>query len=382
MLELRGDYWYYSYIAFSAGDTYLAARSRKDNLIHLWEQQDDKYAYRYALHSPVDGAPTFIPSPDGVPVLAVINSSRMAVWELREQPRRLLILEPHVTWPIHFSSDGRYLFGNSAEGLQIWDWREQKRTQHPPFPEYLAVSQDSSVLLTLNYETGQMLIWEGRSLLPPKPTVSYDINQDGTVNILDLVEAASQFGQGGPHLSGDANCDGTVNVSDLERIGSHLGENAAAPSLNFNRSDPPISYQASSVKRQFQAIAALESLNPFSRGAHIAHNLLKAWLSHLELPIAETKLLPNYPNPFNPETWIPYQLSEAAHVRIRIYDVAGHMMRTLDLGTKPARSYLSRESAAYWDGRNDFGETVSSGIYWYELDTGSFSATRKMVVQK
>ena len=93
-------------------------------------------------------------------------------------------------------------------------------------------------------------------------------------------------------------------------------------------------------------------------------------------------LLPNFPNPFNPETWIPYQLSKAAHVRIRIYDVAGHLVRELDLGTKLAGSYLSREGAAYWDGRNDGGETVSSGIYWYELDTGSFSATRKMVIQK
>ena len=93
-------------------------------------------------------------------------------------------------------------------------------------------------------------------------------------------------------------------------------------------------------------------------------------------------LLPNFPNPFNPETWIPYQLAEAAHVRIRIYDVTGHLVRTLDLGTKLAGSYLSREGAAYWDGRNDGGETVSSGIYWYELDSGSFSATRKMVIQK
>lgn len=372
----------YSSIAFSAGDTYLVSTG-EDNLIHIWEQQDGKYIYYYTLHSPVKGAPTFIPSSDGVPLLAVVNSKRVAVWELREQPRRLLILELDAGWPIHFSGDGRYLFANSEDGLQIWDWREQKRIQHSSLPdEYLAVSRDSSVLLTLNYETGQMLIWDGRSLLPPEPAVSYDINRDGAINILDLVAAASQFGQIGTHLSGDVNRDGKVDVSDLERIGSRLGENAAAPSLHFNSSLPIISYQASRVKRQFQALAALESLNLSSRGAHIAHNLLKTWLSRLELPVTETKLLSNYPNPFNPETWIPYQLSEDAHVRIRIYDVAGHLVRELDLGTKPTGGYLSRESAAYWDGRNGAGETVSSGIYWYELDTGGFSATRKMVVQK
>ena len=209
---------YSSAIAFSTGDTYLAARNRGDNLVHLWEQQDGKYIYRYALHSPVNGLPTFIPSPDGVPILAVVNSKRVAVWELREQPLRLLILELDAMWPIHFSGDGRYLFANGEDGLQIWDWREQKRIQHPPVPDYLAVSRDSSVLLTLNYETGQMLIWDGRSLLPPEPAVSYDINRDGVVNILDLVEAASQFGQVGTNLSGDANGDGKVDVSDLELI--------------------------------------------------------------------------------------------------------------------------------------------------------------------
>ena len=69
-------------------------------------------------------------------------------------------------------------------------------------------------------------------------------------------------------------------------------------------------------------------------------------------------------------------------MRIRIYDALGHLVRELDLGTKLARSYLSKSQAAYWDGRNDRGETVPSGIYWYELDTGSFRATRKMIIQK
>ena len=375
VLERRG----YSSIAFSAGDTYLASRDR-DDFIYLWEQQDGKYVYRYALHSPVEGVPTFIPSLNDVPILAVVNSKQVAVWELREQPRHLLILELDAMWPIHFSGDGQYLFANSEEGLQIWDWREKKRIQHPPLPDYLAVSRDSSVLLTLNYEKGQMLIWDGRSLFPPEPAVSYDINRDGAVNILDLVQAASQFGQVGTHLTGDVNRDGKVDVSDLGHIGSHLGENAAAPVLPVDDSNPIVSYHASGVKRQFQALAALESLETPSRGAHIARDTLKAWLSRMEQSVTETKLMPNYPNPFNPETWIPYQLAEAAHVRIRIYDVAGHLVRELDLGTKLAGSYLSRESAAYWDGRNDIGGAVSSGVYFYTLEAGDYRRTRRMTV--
>ena len=91
-------------------------------------------------------------------------------------------------------------------------------------------------------------------------------------------------------------------------------------------------------------------------------------------------LYQNYPNPFNPETWLPYQLTEAAHVQIRIYDVAGHLVRTLDLGTKLATRYLSREQAAYWDGRNDMGEEVSSGVYFYTLEAGDYQRTRRMTV--
>ena len=91
-------------------------------------------------------------------------------------------------------------------------------------------------------------------------------------------------------------------------------------------------------------------------------------------------LLPNFPNPFNPETWIPYQLSEAAHVRIHIYDADAHLVRTLDVGTKPAGGYLSRRHAAYWDGRNNMGEVISSGVYFYTLEAGDYRRTRRMTV--
>ena len=105
-----------------------------------------------------------------------------------------------------------------------------------------------------------------------------------------------------------------MDVSDLGHIGSHLGENAAAPALPIDDLNPIVSYHTSGVNRQFQALTALESLETPSRGAHIARDLLKTWLFQLEPSVTETKLLPNYPNPFNPETWIPYQLIEAAHV--------------------------------------------------------------------
>ena len=100
-----------------------------------------------------------------------------------------------------------------------------------------------------------------------------------------------------------------------------------------------------------------------------------------EIP-AETELLRNYPNPFNPETWIPYHLSEDAEVTLTIYDVSGELVRTIDVGHQIAAKYDTKAKAIYWDGRNRFGEQVASGIYFYSLSAGDFSATRKMVILK
>ena len=96
----------------------------------------------------------------------------------------------------------------------------------------------------------------------------------------------------------------------------------------------------------------------------------------------EMILLPNYPNPFNPETWLPYQLSRASDVTMSIYSVNGMLVRRLDLGHQPAGIYQSRSRAAYWDGRNALGERVASGLYFYTLTAGDFSATRKMLIRK
>ena len=96
----------------------------------------------------------------------------------------------------------------------------------------------------------------------------------------------------------------------------------------------------------------------------------------------ETALLPNYPNPFNPETWIPYQLAKRADVVLAIYDMKGQVVRTLAVGHQPTGTYRSRDRAVYWDGRNQQGETVANGLYFCTLSAGDFSATRKMLVGK
>ena len=96
----------------------------------------------------------------------------------------------------------------------------------------------------------------------------------------------------------------------------------------------------------------------------------------------ETALLPNYPNPFNPETWIPYQLAEAAEVTLTLYAVDGTVVRTLELGHQPVGVYEDRHRAARWDGTNELGESVASGVYFYALTAGEFKATRKMLIRE
>ncbi|MBI1930785.1 S8 family serine peptidase [Candidatus Poribacteria bacterium] len=98
--------------------------------------------------------------------------------------------------------------------------------------------------------------------------------------------------------------------------------------------------------------------------------------------ITETTLLPNYPNPFNPETWIPFAIAQASEVKITIYDVRGRLIRRIPLGYQAAGIYDAKSKAAYWDGRSDTGERVGSGMYFYRLQAGNFQATRKMVVVK
>ena len=96
----------------------------------------------------------------------------------------------------------------------------------------------------------------------------------------------------------------------------------------------------------------------------------------------ETALFANYPNPFNPETWLPYQLAEDANVQIHIYDSAGHLVRDLDLGFQNSGFYLHKDNAAYWDGRNNIGEKLASGMYFYQLIAGAYTATRRLVIVK
>ncbi len=124
---------------------------------------------------------------------------------------------------------------------------------------------------------------------------------------------------------------------------------------------------------------------PFIR--NITPDMIKNAVIDVQMKLGDiipekSALLQNYPNPFNPETWIPFHLEDASPVSIRIYNASGQLIRTIDLGYRDAGIYVSRSKAAYWDGKNEAGEKVASGIYFYSINAGKFSATRKMVIRK
>ena len=212
----------------------------------------------------------------------------------------------------------------------------------------------------------------------PDTTVPGDVNQDGVVSILDMVIVAQHFGKNAAaNPAADINGDGVISILDLIVVSQQMGKSgaAAAPTaiaMNGVEVLDPTIVQAWIEQAELEDDGSIV----FRQGIAYLQELLTLLIPE------ETALLPNYPNPFNPETWIPYQLSEPAVVTLNIYSVNGVLVRTLALGQTPAGIYQSRSRAVYWDGKNDVGERVASGIYFYTFTAGDFAATRKLLIRK
>ena len=207
-------------------------------------------------------------------------------------------------------------------------------------------------------------------------TPAWDVNQDGQVSVLDLILVAQKVGKAvSANARTDVNGDGTHSVLDLVLVAQHLGETTdiAAPvvvAMDSKISPPMIAAWIVLAREASDGSAA------FERGILNLERLLASLIPE------KTALLANYPNPFNPETWIPYQLATDAEVQLRIYAMDGKLVRMFQLGHQAAGIYQHREHAAYWDGKNEVGEPVASGVYFYTLTAGEFTATRKMLIRK
>ena len=205
----------------------------------------------------------------------------------------------------------------------------------------------------------------------------WDVNADGQVSVLDLILVARHLGEdASANPQADVNNDGIIDIQDLIVVAQHLGEStaAAAPfAIAINNGElTPEMIQIWITQAQIEDDGSIA----FQQGIANLERLLTLFIPE------ETALLHNYPNPFNPETWIPYQLAEPAEVTLSIHSVNGTLVRKLALGYQPAGIYQTRSRAAYWDGKNEVGEPVASGIYFYTLTAGDFNATRKMLIRK
>jgi len=208
-----------------------------------------------------------------------------------------------------------------------------------------------------------------------------DINQDGKIDIFDLVAVGRDFGKSGENLKSDVNGDGQVDIFDLVVVGKHFGETVpAAPAIIRSRRSWG-SQRSDYRKFDRELLTEIYELLKSQPNPTPQMRLALSELKKLLNPV-ETELLQNYPNPFNPETWIPFQLTKDAEVLITIYDISGKLIRQIELGKQSAGVYVNKDKAAYWDGRNDAGERVSSGVYFYHLKAGKFEATRRMLIVK
>jgi len=187
----------------------------------------------------------------------------------------------------------------------------------------------------------------------------------------------------------DVTGDNTVSALDVALILQYtvgliksfpVDSAPVAPALNPKTETNRRVSNADDNKLLAEAIKQLESISLTKEQKQVLEQL-KSLISKQLLP-KHTALLQNYPNPFNPETWLPYQLATDTPVTISIYNTKGQLIRTLNLGNQKAGIYITKDRAAYWNGKDNAGEKVASGLYFYTLQAGNFTATRKMIILK
>ena len=372
-------------VAFSLDGNTLASASR-DKTIRLWDTSTFENITTLTGHTDVVHSVAF--SPDGNTLASGSGDSTtlgsgdhtIRLWDTSTF-ENITTLTGHTdaVGSVAFSPDGTTLASGSSDGtIRLWDTSTFENittlTGHTSGIGSVAFSPDGNTLASGSGD-GTILLWNVR---PPAPErLAEDVNADGVVNIQDLVWVAGAFGQQVPEEGdpADVNGDGKVNIQDLVAVAAALGQDAAAPAVI--RQQVPKYLATADVQHWLTQAQALNLTDPTSlRGIHFLEQLLSASAPK------ETALLPNYPNPFNPETWIPYQLATPADISVSIYTADGKLVRTLDLGYQPVGIYESKSRAAYWDGKNAVGESVASGVYFYTLTAGDFTATRKMLILK
>ena len=360
----------------SSPDNNLLATGRADNIIRVWNLTDGNLMYTFEGHDEPVTSLAF--NTDGSRLASGSADSTVRMWDTStdESPQEFT---RHTDWvnsvALHETTLASAGFDSA---IFLWDTSDKKLlymlTGHADSIESIAFSSDGNILASGGHD-GKVLLWE---LTPPQ--IEADVNNDKKVDIDDLKAVDSRLGMTGLNTAdakGDADVDGDgiVNITDLVLVSYAVYCSTAAAPSAYKRAE--VLLTAEQVQQWLTEARLLEVTSPTYQRGILALEQLLAMLTP-----KQTSLLANYPNPFNPETWIPYQLAADANVTVSIYAVDGKLVRTLELGHQAAGNYQTKHRAAYWDGRNNFGERVASGVYFYTLTAGNFTATRKMLIRK
>ncbi len=393
------------------GDRLAAAGSNGDIYIFHTDHQNGTRRLLRTLREHAGSVRAVAWSPNGSILASGGNDGTVRLWN-SNNGINYAVLRGHQTRVVSvtFSPDGRMLASNDFhDEVRIWSVNSHRhlrtidasgngaKVAFHPSKQILAVATNSRVELYnpgtarhiqtvigssdpfAFHPNGQLFAVKYRgSVVGIYKLVTanrLDANKDGKVDINDLIAVARDYGKTGDR-STDVNNDNRVDVKDLTEVAKAVNPAFAAPTIA--QEEPTVPFTAQEVQQWIQD-AKTQGID--ADGIATLEQLLTVVLQQANPP-EETALFANYPNPFNPETWIPYQLAKPAEVTVSIHAADGKLVRTLELGQFPAGAYQNKDRAAYWDGKNEQGESVASGVYFYTLKAGEFSATRKMLIRK
>ena len=355
-------------------------------IIRAWDVRSGVLRYR-SIGGHSSGVKSVAFSPDGDTLVSGGWDGSIGLWDVRvpEQNQTFHAHEGGVN-SVAFSHDGFTLAsGGVDKTVRLWDGRtgehRQTLTGHLDEIRSVAFSHD-----------GEMLASASGGLYPEsigKAIWIWDVRTGEHLHILEGHTAAVScvvFSPDAPVLA-SGSFDNSIRIWDA-RTGESMqileGHTDRVSSVVFSPDGSTLvsgSRDSTILLWEFRRPTSWADIKQTSVVDRKRQRFNRSRLSALSVPM-ETALLPNYPNPFNPETWIPYQLKKPEEVTMTIFNMIGQAIRTLTVGYQPAGIYHSRSRAAYWDGRNQQGETVANGVYFYSLRAGDFTATRKMLVGK